>query len=39
MPKLNIPNNKNLVGVVIYIAGVTINFDHISNDLAVKFVP
>ncbi|MHC4079019.1 MAG: hypothetical protein ACYST0_11340, partial [Planctomycetota bacterium] len=34
----NIPNDKNLVGVVIYIAGVTTGFRHISNDLAVKFV-
>jgi len=34
----NIPNDTNLVGFVIFIAGVTAGFDHISNDLAVKFV-
>ncbi len=34
----NIPNDKNLVGFVIYIAGITVGFEHISNDLAVKFV-
>lgn len=34
----NIPNDPNLVGIKIHVAGVTPGFEHISNDLAVRFV-